>query len=152
MMNDQFAAQLRRHVVENADERPADGQLEAALRRTAASRSSGRGLADSGGGPSSGARLGWQVRYGLAARGAAPRACGGGRPGTPARGQARATVFQGRWTSTDTADDSTQTLVVAPGTLPSVHFEDDFSINCERRGEPSTVYLADGQARSTVAG
>jgi hypothetical protein len=62
----------------------------------------------------------------------------GPRPTTP---------FEGTWTSTDTADRSTQTLVVSAGRDPTVHFEDDFSINCERRGEASTVYVADGQGR-----
>ena len=143
MMDDQFASQLRRHVVENADERPADGQLETALRRTAAEPQLRPWVARLRTGPELGVRLGWQVRYGLVAvalllaLAAAAVWYAGSQPGT-------GTVFQGRWTSTDTADDSTQTLIVAPGTLPSIHFEDDFSVNCERRGEPSTLYLADG--------
>ena len=36
MMNDRFAAQLRQHLLETADERPADGQLAAVVERVAA--------------------------------------------------------------------------------------------------------------------
>ena len=35
MMNDRFSAQLRQHLLETADERPADGQLEAIDERVA---------------------------------------------------------------------------------------------------------------------
>ena len=143
MMNDQFATLLRRHLVDTANERPASGELESALRRTSVERQFRPWVARLRTRPELGARLGWQLRYGLAAvalllaLAAAAAWYAGSLPGP-------GTVFEGRWTSTDTADDSTQTLIVEAGRLPSVHFEDDFSVNCERRGEPSTVYIADG--------
>ena len=142
MMNDQFAADLRHHLLENANERPAEGQLETVLRRTGIEPQYRPWVARLRMRPELGG-VGWQVRYGLAAVALllALAAAAAWYAGTlPAPG----TVFQGRWTSTDIADDSIQTLVVAPGRSPAVHFEDAFSINCERRGERSTVYLADG--------
>ena len=143
MMNDTFSLLLRRHVLKMADERPADGQLETVLRATSRTRQRRSWLV----------RLRWlvdpaapfsnaQVRYGAAALALlvvtamiAILAAGalGGR-----------TVFEGRWTATDTTDRSTQTLVIGDGRSPSVHFEDDFSIDCQRRGDTSTAYVADG--------
>ena len=67
MMHDQFAAQLRRDLVENANERPADGQLETVLRRTAIEPQYRPWVARLRTRPELGARLGWQLRYGLAA-------------------------------------------------------------------------------------
>ena len=148
MMNDQFANELRRQFAESANERPADGQLEVALRRTSIEPQYRPWVARLRTRPELGARLSWQLRYGLAAVAlllaisAAAVWYVGSRPGP-------GTVFQGRWMSTDVADDSTQTLVVSAGQTPSVHFEDDFSANCKRRGEPSTIYLADGQGEIT---
>ena len=143
MMNDRFAAQLRRHLLESADERPADGQLEAALRLTAsepqyrpwAARLRMRPELEC---PHRVAASVWPRCGGVAARDIGRRylVCG--------LASRRGNGLQGRWTSTDAADDSIQTLIVAAGSSPSVHFEDHFSINCERRGEPSTQYVADG--------
>ena len=143
MMNDQFPTLLRRHIVDNANERPAEGQLEAALRRTTTEPQFRPWVARLRTRPELGARLGWQLRYGLAAVALllALAAAAAIHFGSEAN---RGTVFEGRWTSTDTPDDSTQTLIVEPGRSPRVHFEDDFSVNCERRGEPSTVFIANG--------
>jgi hypothetical protein len=149
MMTDQFSVQLRRHLLDTADERPADGRLEAVVERTLGMPQRLPWLA----------RLRWRLdpiapfnnpwlRYGavvlslLLLAGLALIAAGGSGP--PAR-----TVFEGTWTSTDTADRSTQTLVIGPGQNPTVHFEDDYSISCQRRGETSTVYSADGTAEIT---
>ena len=144
MMSDQFSVELRRHLLETADERPADGQLEAVVQHTAVVRQRRPWVV----------RLRWLLdpvapfgsaglRYGLVALALLIAAAmvaivaGGPRPGGDS-------VFEGRWTSTDAVDASTQTLVVEGGQTPNVHFEDDFSINCERRGDSSTAYVADG--------
>lgn len=144
MMNDRFSIQLRRHLLEAADERPADGQLKAVVQRTAVEPQRRPWVV----------RLRWLLdpvapfgsvglRYGLVALALLIAAAmvailaGGPRPGG-------GSVFEGRWTSTDPVDASTQTLVVEGGQTPNVHLEDDFSINCERRGDSSTAYVADG--------
>ena len=143
MMNDRFAVQLRRHLVEVADERPADAQLAAVIKATAVTRQR----------PAWVARLRWLVdpaapfanartRYLVAAVAlllvaALVVVVGGGVLGGR-------TPFEGSWTSIDIVDRSTQLLVIAAGEEPSVHFEDDFSINCQRRGEAMTAYVADG--------
>lgn len=144
MMTDPFSLLLRRHLLETADERPADGRLETVVQSTAATRQRRSWLV----------RLRWLVdpaapfdnarnRYGAAALAPLIAAsmiavlAGGGGP-------AGRTVFEGSWTATDTTDRSTQTLIVDGGRSPSVHFEDDFSIDCQQRGETSTAYVADG--------
>ena len=143
-MNEKFSLLLRRHILETADERPADGQIETVLRATSRSpqRRSwlvrARWLVDPAA-PFENAR----VRYGAAALAllvvammVAILATGGG--------PAVRREFEGRWTATDPSDRSTQTLVVGDGRSPTVHLEDDFSIDCQRRGDPSTVFVADG--------
>jgi hypothetical protein len=141
MMTDQFAVQLRRHLLDTADERPADGRLEAVVERTLGVSQRLPWIA----------RLRWRLdpiapfnnpwlRYGAVAlsllilAAVSVVAFAGTNP--------RAPVFEGTWTSTDTADGSTQTLVVGPGTDPTVHFEDDFSVNCQNRAERVTRYRA----------
>jgi hypothetical protein len=143
MTTDRFSPLIRRHLIETADERPAHGQLETVLRSTAATPQQRSWLV----------RLRWlvdpaapyanaRIRYGAAALALLIVAAmvailaGGGPSGR--------TVFEGRWTATDTTDRSIQTLVVDRGQAPNVHFEDDFSIDCQQRGEASTVYRADG--------
>jgi hypothetical protein len=147
MMNDRFPLLLRRHLVERADERPAHGQLDTVLQRTAAARQRRPLLV----------RLRWlvdpaapyantRIRYAAAALALLVMTAmvavltGSGFGGR--------TVFEGRWTSIDITDRSTQTLIVEAGDSPAVHFEDDFSIDCQRRGETSTVYVADGIAET----
>lgn len=147
MMSDRFSGQLRRHLLETADERPPDGLLEVVMRDAAATRQRQPWVA----------RVRWRLDPIAPLKSARLRvglvtvallivlamlvvlAAGGGL--------GRHTVFEGRWTSTDSADRSTRTLVIESGRSPNVHFVDDFSIDCQRRGDTSTVYVADGQAQ-----
>lgn len=150
MMYDRFSAQLRQHLLEAADERPADGQLAAVVERVAVTAQR----------PSIVARLTWfpgrvgpfpsaALRYGLvlalvAATAAAAIFVGGSvRPPS--------TVFEGTWTSTDPADHSTQTLVVGAGTTPTVHFEDDFATGDACVADPVKRFTADGTGSITGA-
>jgi len=157
MMNDHVSAQLRRYLVETANEMPGDGQLEAVVRRTSTARQLRPWVARLRTPPVLGSTLGQQMRLVMVAALIAGLTAGVtwivgsqlnhsviNQPTQATPEPTPSTVFEGTWTSSDTADESTQTLVVAPGRSPDVHFEDDFSISCERRGEPSTVYLADG--------
>lgn len=144
MMNDRFSASLRQHLVDTADERPADGQLEAVLERVAVT----------GQRPPLVARLAWfpgrigpfpstAVRWGLIAAallGAtmAVSIFGGGS------GPSRSTVFEGTWTSIDPGDDSRMTLVVAAGLTPVVHFEDGFATGAACVADAVKVFTADG--------
>jgi hypothetical protein len=162
MMNDRFSARFRQYLVDAANEQPADGQLEAVLRRTSTAPQHRSWVA----------RLGTRLTLGQGFRGhgrlvlvlsalvvalAAGVAWYIGSEQTnravlhvnsptavPTSEPTPTTVFEGTWTSTDAADGSTQTLVVERGRSPEVHFQDDFSISCERRGEESTRYVADG--------
>jgi hypothetical protein len=143
-MTEQFAVQLRQHLIEAADDRPEEGRLEAVVQRTAVLPQRMPWAA----------RLRWRIdpiaplenvwlRYGLVATAlliaavvlAVLSSVGHANAGT---------VFEGTWTSADPIDRSTQTLVVEAGQAPAVHFEDDFSVNCQRRGDTSTLYVADG--------
>ena len=148
MMRDPSFTRLRRRILETVNEQPALGQLDTIVAVTSAMPQR-RPLA---------VRLKWllepvwpfgplastRLRVGvvlvaLLLIATLAAVVGGGsqpRPTTP---------FEGTWTSTDTADGSTQTLVVEAGAAPAVHFEDRFSINCKNRGETSTLYLANGQ-------
>jgi len=150
MMADQFSVLLRRHLVEAANERPADGQLDAVLQATsgAGQRRSwlirARWLLDPAA-PFANAR----IRYGAAALALLIAAAmvaivvgSGGLGGF--------TAFEGRWRATDPTDRSTETLVIDGGRSPDVHLEDDFSIDCQRRGDTTTNYVATG--RGEVAG
>jgi hypothetical protein len=53
-------------------------------------------------------------------------------------------IFEGTWTSTDPGDESRQTLVVAAGMTPAVHFEDDFATGAACVDDPVKVFTADG--------
>jgi hypothetical protein len=126
MMNDKFAAQLRRHLVESADERPAEGQLAAIVESVATTRQRLPLVA----------RLMWSpgrigpvptaaVRYGLLAAALAGAMAAGAIVGGGSTGPS--TVFDGTWTSTDPADGSVQLLVVGRGNAPAVYFEDGYA-------------------------
>lgn len=146
MMNDRFSAQLRQHLVETANERPADGQLAAVDARVAVTAQRHPLLA----------RLTWvpgrigpfpsaALRYGvvalalvLAAAAVAILAGGG-------TGPSRTTVFEGRWTATDIPDGSTLTLVVGEGNTPVVHFEDDFATGAACVLDEVKLFKADGR-------
>lgn len=150
MMNDRFAASLRKHLVETADERPGDGQLDAVLDR----------LADTRQRPPLVARLsrfpGRTDRFPVAARLAligvalliatvAAVVLSGG-----SQGPFRSTVFEGTWTSVDPGDGSAQTLVVAPGITPAVLFVDERSTGGACAADEVKVFTADGNG--TVLG
>jgi hypothetical protein len=126
MMHDKFSAELRRHLLETADERPADGQLAAVVEGVAAARQRHPAVA----------RLTWSgrvgpfpsavVRYGLIGAALIGALLAGaliGAGGGPARG----TVFEGTWTTTDPGDGSGMLLVVARGNAPAVYFEDPYA-------------------------
>ncbi len=126
MMNDRFSAQLRQHLVDTADERPADGRLAAIVEGVAVTpqrhplaarlpRFGGRADAF----PSAAMRFALiAIALIIAIVGAALATGFGG---------SRSTMFEGTWTSVDPGDGSTQTLVVGAGTRPAVHFEDAFA-------------------------
>ena len=127
MMNDKFSADLRRHMLETADERPADGQLATVIAAVDATGqrhpilarwtwNPGRvGLV-----PSAALRFGLVVlALALAMAAGALLAGGGGR--TPS------TVFEGSWIAIDPLDRSGMTLVIGPGTRPPIYFEDGWA-------------------------
>jgi hypothetical protein len=128
MMNDRFSAELRRHLVETADERPAEGQLASVIDRVDATRQRHPVLARLtwapgrvGPVPSSALRFGLVVlALALAIAAGALLAGGGGerRPSTP---------FEGSWITTDPFDGSGMTVVVGPGMSPEMYFEDGYA-------------------------
>jgi hypothetical protein len=143
MMNDRFSAQLRQHLLETANDRPAEGQL-AAIVDSVAAKPQRRWLAPwrpqvpawVGGLPAT-------VRYGLlagllvlAALAGAILAGGGTHaPSTP---------FEGSWTTIDVADDSTLYLSVGAGPNPTLRFEDLHATGSACRNDEVKVFRADG--------
>lgn len=126
MMHDRFDAQLRAHLVANANERPADGQLAAIVERVAVTPQR----------PSLVARLTWLpgrvgpvpstvLRFGLVALALAMATLAGAIVAGGAR--TPSTPFEGTWTTIDPVDRSGMTLVIGPGTTPSVYFEDGYA-------------------------
>lgn len=126
-MTDRFSAQLRQHLLDNANERPADGQLAAVIDAVEATKQR-HPLA---------ARLAWSpgrigpfpsaaLRYGLIALALALATvagailAGGG-------GRSPSTVFEGSWITIDPTDRSGMSLVVGPGMAPAVYFEDGYA-------------------------
>ncbi|HEX5588952.1 MAG TPA: hypothetical protein VFX65_01515 [Candidatus Limnocylindrales bacterium] len=150
MMNDRFAAGLRQHLLDTADERPAEGQLAAVIERVAitaqrpplAVRLAGF-PGRIGPFPSTALRWGLIAAALLGATMAAAILGGGGGP-------VRSTVFEGTWTTIDPDDNSRMTLVVAAGLTPVVHFEDALSTGGACVEDPVKVFTADGTAK--VAG
>ena len=142
MTNDQTAAAIRRHLLDTADERPAEGQQATVLQLTAAIRQRSRlavALRDLGRLssplPPTALRLALiATLLGVALAGLA--AFGGGSAG--------GSPFNGIWTSIDTADGSHQTLVVGSGANPTVQFEDAMSLVCRAMGDTSTLFQAEG--------
>lgn len=142
MTTDRTAATIRRHLLETADERPADGQLDASLRLTSAIPQRSRwvvALRDlrrpTATAPRIAIRLALLAALLIVAAAGIAALGGGSKGGTP---------FEGTWTSTDPGDGSRQTLVVGPGMTPTVHFEDAFSIMCAQAGDASTLFEAAG--------
>ncbi len=145
-MNDRFAATLRQHLLDTADDHPADGQLAAVIdgvtatsqRHPVAARLTafpGRAL------PVPGATL----RFGLvavalvAATVAAAVFVAGGPSGR--------TPFEGTWTTTDATDGSTMFLVLGAGSSPAVRFVDELASGPVCAGDDVKVYTADGTGR-----
>ena len=143
MMNDRFSAQLRQHLLETANERPAEGQL-AAIVEHAATTPQRRPLVVWL--PRLEGRIGWlpaAVRYGLiavalvlaAVAGAILAGGGQPRPSTP---------FEGRWTTIDPADGSTMNLYVGGGAAPRVRFEDLYATGSACVDDDVKVFAAIG--------
>jgi hypothetical protein len=142
-MTDRFDAQLRQHLLETANERPAEGQLAAVVDRVAVTPQR----------PPFAARLTWlpgrvgpigsnQLRWGLVAL-ALVGATVAGALMIP--GSARpSTVFEGTWTSIDSGDGSTQFLVVGAGTSPAIRFIDEHATGLACRADVVKVFTADG--------
>ena len=125
-MNDRFAAQLRQHLLETGDDRPADGQLASIIDGVAATKQR-HPLA---------ARLTWDpgrvglvasagVRYGLIVVALALATVTGASLGGGA--VQPSTVFEGTWITIDPGDGSGMTLVVGRGPTPAVYFEDGYA-------------------------
>jgi len=143
-MNDRFAASLRRHLLETANERPADGQLAAVFERVADTPQR-HPLVDRLArfperiGPFPPA-LSWAlIAAALLIAAAAMALLGSGRDG-----RFRSTVFEGTWSAIDPGDGSIQTLVVAAGMTPAVHFEDGFSYGGACVADDIKLFKADG--------
>ena len=154
MMNDRFSAQLRKHLIETADERPADGQLAAIVEHVAIAAQR-RPLA--GWLPGFPVRFGpfpAAVRFGLIAVALVLAAVvgailGGGGPTLPAGpspspSRSPETAFEGRWSATDPADGSTLTLIVGEGLDPVVQFQDDFADGFACAADEVKVFRGDG--------
>ena len=143
MMNDRFSVQLRQHLLETANERPADGQLATIVADVATTPQRRPLIARL---PELRGRIGpfpAAVRYGLialalvlaAVAGAILAGGGASRPSTP---------FEGTWTTTDVPDGSTMNLYVGAGTTPSVRFEDLFATGAACIADATKVFTADG--------
>ncbi len=126
-MNDKFAADLRRHLVQTANERPGHGQQAAILRAVAGAKQRHPLVA----------RLTWlpgrigplpsaPLRFGLIAAALVVAAMGGAILAGGAR-PLPSTVFEGTWISIDPSDGSGQTLVVGAGNMPDIYFEDGYA-------------------------
>jgi hypothetical protein len=146
MMNDRFSAQLRQHLLDTANERPADGQLATIVAGVVATPQRRPLIAL----PELRGRIGpfpAAVRFGfialalvLAALVGAMLAGGGSSPSTP---------FEGTWTATDVADGSTMNLYVGAGTTPSVRFEDLLATGDACIADARKVFTAEGTGEIT---
>jgi hypothetical protein len=147
-MTDRFDAQLRQHLLENANERAAEGQL-AAIAEQLAQTSQRAALP---------ARLTWwpgrigpfpsvAVRYGLVAAALLVALVAALIVGSSAPNPR--TVFEGRWTAIDQPDGSTLSLTVSPGETPTVRFEDLFSTGDVCLADEVKVFTAEGTGEIT---
>jgi len=143
MMNDRFSVELRQHLLETANERPADDQLATIVADVAATPQRRPMIARL---PGLRGRIGTfpaAVRFGLIAlalvlavvAGAILAGWGATRPSTP---------FEGTWTATDIPDGSTMNLYVGSGPTPAVRFEDLFATGAACIQDQSKVFTADG--------
>ena len=142
-MNDRFAAQLRQHLVDSANERPAEGQLAALVDAVATTAQKPSVLARwtwfpgrVGSVPTAALRLGF-VAVALAAALVAGMLIAGGPTG-------RSTVFEGTWTAVDPGDGSLETLVVGAGGSPRVRFVDERSTGGACVADEVKVFTAAG--------
>ena len=117
-MNDRFAAQLRQHLLETADDRPADGQLASVIDGVAATTQrhslTARLTCEPG-------RIGPIPVRGDPLRAASSLPSRSRRAaGASMAGGARppSSVFEGTWITIDPADGSGMTLVVGAGQTP----------------------------------
>ncbi len=142
-MNDGFPAQLRRHLQETADDRPADAQLARALHGVATTMQRHPAMA----------RLTWNpgrigpipsvaIRYGLIAAALLLATMAGAGLGGGARQPS--SVFEGTWITIDPADGSGMTLVVGPGLTPDVYFEDGYATGLACRNDVVKRFTARG--------
>lgn len=142
--NDRFAAQLRRHLLETADERPADDQLAAVVQGVART-SQRRPLV---------ARLTWApgrvgpfpstaLRYGLLLAALLAAVIVGALIGASASPH-RSTAFEGTWSVPDPGDGSTMKLYVVGGNTPQVRFEDLYAAGAACESDENKVFRADG--------
>lgn len=145
-MNDRLAAQVRQHLLDTANERPADGQLAAVLGGVAATTQRTPLVA----------RLTWMpdrvgpfpsstLRYGLVAVTLALAAVAALVIG--AGSSSRSTDFEGTWTTTDPADASAMKLYVLAGASPQVRFEDLYATGAACVEDIVKVFTADGVGR-----
>lgn len=147
-MNDRFASQLRWHLHETADDRPAEDQLARVL----------DGVATTTQRHPAAARLTWDpgrlghiasvtIRYGLIAAALllaalAGAGLGGGAPRPTS-------VFEGTWITIDPGDGSGMTLVVGPGLTPDVYFEDGYATGRACTDDAVKRFTARGTAAIT---
>jgi hypothetical protein len=148
MMNDRFSVQLRQHLLETANERPAEGQLATIVADIASTPQRRPLIARL---PELRGRIGpfpAAVRLGLIALALVLAALAGallaglGAPG-------RSTPFEGSWTAIDVPDGSTMNLYVDAGTRPSVRFEDLFATGDACIADANKVFTADGTGEIT---
>lgn len=143
-MNDRFSAQIRQHLLDTADERPAEGQLALVVQGVAHAQQRHplvarltRNLGHVGPFPSAG------LRFGLAAAALVAVTVGVGLMGGGGAPSGR-TVFQGTWTTTDTADGSTLSMIVGTGNAPDIRFEDDNATGAGCRNDAIKHFTANG--------
>jgi hypothetical protein len=142
-MTDRFDAQLRQHLLGTADERPAEGQIDAIVAHVSSTPQRRR---LSGWLPEFPIRIGQfpaVVRFGLIAvalvlAAVAGAILAGGSPKPPS------TPFEGRWTAIDVPDGSTLNLYVGAGITPTVRFEDLHATGEVCLGDEIKVFTADG--------
>lgn len=149
-MTDPFAVELRKHLVETADEVVRLDQLERIERLVGTVHQ----------------QAPWYVRLRWLISPWAPYANAGVRTalvaavavliltamigivvvgvGSSGQGPPPSSPFEGSWRSTDPGDGSALKLVVGPGETPDVHFEDAIGAYCRVSGDVSVLFVADG--------
>ena len=146
MMNDSFAVELRQHLLATGERAPGRRTLAAIV----------EGVAVTGQRHPLVARLPWSpartsrsrlVRSGTASSQRRCSSRSSPQHSSPAEASNSRTVFSGTWSSTDPADGSSQTLIIGPGTTPTVHFEDDIATGLACRDDAVKVFTAEGSGQ-----